>query len=178
MVQHLREAFRYDVEIRKSTEQLPSAGAEIKVQEIEEGDVFDVGGLRVTAFAVDHGPVKPALGYRVDYSGHSVVISGDTKFSENLVKFARGTDCLIHSAWMVASRNPTPPSLRSIASAEDVARVFELTKPKLAVIYHYRSLEGVEEAIRARYGGRTVVAKDLMTIVIGGSITITRRNQE
>jgi hypothetical protein len=49
---------------------------------------------RVSAFLVDHGTVKPAFGYRVDSAGHSVVISGDTKFCQNLVDFARGARCL------------------------------------------------------------------------------------
>jgi len=44
----------------------------------------------VTAFAVDHGLVKPALGYRIDFAGHSVVLSGDTRFSENLIHFSQG----------------------------------------------------------------------------------------
>jgi hypothetical protein len=43
--------------------------------------------------------VKPAFGYRVDSADHSVVISGDTKFCQNLADFARGADCLIHAAW-------------------------------------------------------------------------------
>ena len=47
----------------------------------------------MTAFLVDHGAVAPAHGYRVDYGGHSVVLSGDTKPSDNLVKFARGPMC-------------------------------------------------------------------------------------
>jgi ribonuclease Z len=46
----------------------------------------------VIAFEVDHGIVRPAFGYRVEYRGHSVVLSGDTKYSENLIKFANGTD--------------------------------------------------------------------------------------
>lgn len=60
--------------------------------------VFDDGGLKVTAFAVTHDPVKPAVGYRFDFEGRSVVISGDTAYSENLVAAAKGADLLIHEA--------------------------------------------------------------------------------
>lgn len=60
--------------------------------------VFDDGGLRVTAFPVAHDPVKPAVGYRFDYLGRSVVVSGDTAYSESLVENARGADLLIHEA--------------------------------------------------------------------------------
>jgi ribonuclease Z len=58
--------------------------------------VYDRDGLRVTAFSVEHGPVNPAVGYRFDYKGRSVVISGDTAASAALVANARGTDLLVH----------------------------------------------------------------------------------
>jgi len=53
-------------------------------------------GLKVTAFTVDHRPVAPAYGYRFDYKGRSVVISGDTVKCANLVAQAAGADVLIH----------------------------------------------------------------------------------
>lgn len=171
LTKHLREAFQYDIETRESTEQLPGTGVELTVHEIEPGEVYNDEKVRVTAFVVDHGPVKPAFGYRVDYSGHSLVISGDTRFSENLIRFAKGTDCLIHSAWSISAKNPTPPPLRSIASAEDAGRVFAMTQPRLAVVYHYRDATGLENAIRAEYKGPLVIGKDLMTIEIGKNVT-------
>ena len=60
--------------------------------------VYDLDGLTVTAFTVDHEPVDPAVGYRFDYKGRSVVISGDTAYSENLIAVAEGADLLIHEA--------------------------------------------------------------------------------
>jgi ribonuclease Z len=60
--------------------------------------VLDENGLRVTAFTVDHAPVAPAYGYRFDYRGRSVVISGDTIPCANLVNAAKGADVLIHEA--------------------------------------------------------------------------------
>lgn len=60
--------------------------------------VFDDGGLRVTAFMVDHKPIAPAVGYRFDYKGRSVVISGDTVRSANLETVAKGADVLVHEA--------------------------------------------------------------------------------
>lgn len=58
--------------------------------------VFERDGLRVSAFRVDHGPVDPAIGYRFDYKGRSVVVSGDTTTSTALVAAARGADLLVH----------------------------------------------------------------------------------
>lgn len=55
-------------------------------------------GLSISAFAVEHEPVEPAVGYRFDYKGRSLVISGDTKASDNLLEFSRGVDLLVHEA--------------------------------------------------------------------------------
>ena len=60
--------------------------------------VLDADGLRITAFAVSHDPVKPAYGYRFDYGGRSVVVSGDTAKSPGLIAAARGADVLVHEA--------------------------------------------------------------------------------
>jgi ribonuclease Z len=60
--------------------------------------VLEADGLRVQAFAVDHDPVRPAYGYRFDYAGRSVVVSGDTRKSTNLVANAAGVDLLVHEA--------------------------------------------------------------------------------
>lgn len=163
--QGLVQAFAFDVKIRQLGPQpLPPSGAEIDANEINEGTAVADGQLRISAFVVDHGPVRPALGYRIDFAGRAVVISGDTKLSENLIEHAKGVDCLIHAAWSVDSRNPTPRDLRSLASAEDAALVFSRTKPKLAVIYHYFDSEGLVNTVRAGYKGRFILGKDLMVI--------------
>jgi len=60
--------------------------------------VWEDGDLRVTMFGVEHSPVRPAVGYRFDYRGRSVLVSGDTSKSDNLAYFARGVDLLVHEA--------------------------------------------------------------------------------
>ena len=60
--------------------------------------VLEENGLKVTAFPVLHDPIKPAVGYRFDYKGRSVVVSGDTAHSQSLIDAARGADLLIHEA--------------------------------------------------------------------------------
>lgn len=60
--------------------------------------VLEHAGLKVTAFRVDHEPVEPAVGYRFDYAGRSVVVSGDTTKSANLQRFAERVDLLVHEA--------------------------------------------------------------------------------
>jgi ribonuclease Z len=97
MMEHLQQAYAFDIHIRRDVDtKLPAAGAETIAKDIEEGLVYNNAGVKVTAFLVDHGEIKPAFGYRVDYGGHSVTLSGDTRPSDNLIKFAQGTDVLIH----------------------------------------------------------------------------------
>jgi ribonuclease Z len=97
MMSHLEQAHEFAIHIRRDVdEKLPAQGIVVVAEDINQGVVYQSGGVKVTAFTVDHGPVKPALGYRVDFAGHSVVLSGDTRFSENLIRFSQGTDVLIH----------------------------------------------------------------------------------
>ena len=66
--------------------------------EIAPGVVLDEGGLRVTAFSVDHAPVSPAVGYRFEYRGRSVAVSGDAVVDESLREGVRGVDLLLQDA--------------------------------------------------------------------------------
>lgn len=60
--------------------------------------VFERNGLRVSAFRVDHAPVDLALGYRIEYGGRVVVISGDTRKNASVIHNAEGADLLLHEA--------------------------------------------------------------------------------
>jgi hypothetical protein len=63
------------------------------------------------------------------------------------------------------------PSKRSIASAEDAGRVFAIVKPKLGVVYHYKDEEGLGDAVRKEYNGPFVIAKDLIVVNVGKTVT-------
>jgi ribonuclease Z len=79
----------------------PANGKMIAKEIALDGDsatVLDDGDLKVTMFAVNHAPIHPAVGYRFDYKGRSVVISGDTTKSETTIKFSRDADVLFHEA--------------------------------------------------------------------------------
>src|SRR5882724_1508267 len=83
---------------------LPEAASHMEARPVAivEGSdstvVLEEGGLRIRAFAVDHRPVVPAYGYRFDYRGRSVVVSGDTAKSTGLIAAAHGADVLVHEA--------------------------------------------------------------------------------
>ncbi|HYE46069.1 MAG TPA: MBL fold metallo-hydrolase [Caulobacter sp.] len=106
--------------------------------------VLDDGGLRVTAFRVDHGPAEPAVGYRFDYRGRSLVVSGDSSASANLVANARGADLLIHDAL-------SPALVRRMSAAATAAGQKNRAKILLDIIDYHAGPE--EVAMQARAAG-------------------------
>jgi ribonuclease Z len=174
MVARLREAYRFDLQIRVEDDKAHPEGGRLVAIDIDEQIVLNRNDVKVTAFRVDHGPVKPAFGYRVDYQDHSVVLSGDTRKSENLVKHARGTDVLIHEvATASASELEQSPQARSVmahhTSPREAAEIFREVAPKLAVYSHIGLRGAVTEGdimkiTRQTYGGAIAMGQDLMTI--------------
>lgn len=185
MLEHLRQAFAFDIQIRQSDDGASPLGAQISALEVAEGVVYDSGGVRITAFLVDHAPVEPALGYRIDHAGRSVVVSGDTRVSENLIRHATGVDVLIHE---VASREsfvraglPEERARDVVArhvTPEEAGHVFAKTRPRLAVYSHIAHAMATDEDLipgtRREYSGRLEVGVDLMVIMIGDSIDVRR----
>jgi ribonuclease Z len=184
MMSHLEQAYQFDIHIRRDVDEKMSAqGVVVAATDIEQGVVYQSDGIKVTAFLVDHGLVKPAFGYRVDYGGHSVVLSGDTRLSENLVKFSAGTDVLIHEvADPVAFRSSNPSMsqermqriLGHHTSPEEAASVFNRVKPKLAVYSHIVPADTTSliPLTRKTYSGPLAVGEDLMSIEIGETVVV------
>ena len=186
MMLHLEEAYQFDIHIRRDVdERLPGQGAAVVAKDVAEGVVYENDGIKVTAFEVDHGPVKPALGYRVDFAGHSVVLSGDTRFSENLIHFAQGANVVIHEVMDTAAfglKNPsfTPERVQRVSehhtTPEQAGTAFARIKPKLAVYSHIVPPDTTDliPLTRKTYSGPLEVGEDLMSIEIGETITVQR----
>jgi ribonuclease Z len=187
MMTHLQEAFEFDIHIRRDVdEKLPGEGALAEVKDVEEGVVYEHAGLKVTAFFVDHGLVTPAMGYRVDFEGHSVVLSGDTRPSENLVHWAKGTDLLIHEVIdpeaFIQERGKLfkPEMVRQIlghhTTPEQAGTIFETVKPKLAVYSHVTPGNGQNFVVLTRqtYAGPLEVGEDLMSMDVGEKVVVQR----
>lgn len=185
MVTHLRETFAFDIRFRQSDDHASPAGSRITATEVSDGVVYDSGGVRITAFSVDHGPVEPALGYRIDHAGRSVVLSGDTRVSENLIRHATGVDLLIHEVASPESfvRAGVPKErvtgiVARHVTPEQAGRVFARTRPRLAVYSHIIHATATDEDLvpgtRREYSGRLEVGVDRMVITIGDSIDVRR----
>jgi len=116
MMSFMEKAYQADTENRRefilnfSPQQVA-----IAVKDMDEGVVYDQNGVRVTAFTVKHANLKDAFGFRVDYGGHAVVISGDMAPNENFVKYAQGADVVIHEVGVAR-----PELLERIQNAPDV----------------------------------------------------------
>jgi ribonuclease Z len=192
MVAALRQAFAEDVRSRSGGGSLSDSVTAAAGHDIQQGVIYDRAGVTVTAFAVDHGAAPfVAFGYRVESSGRSVVISGDTRPSENLVRFAEGADVLIHEVMVATPEAVAAPALQPIirahTSPEDAARIFQKTKPKLAVYTHVSLvaaaarrpalLEALMARTRSVYDSPVEIGEDLMTIEIADSVRVQRRTR-
>ncbi len=185
MMACLDQAFQFDIRIRLYDDRTPPEGIVVLAEDIAEGVVYEKNKVKVTAFEVDHRPVQPAFGYRVDYAGHSVVISGDTRFCERLIGYARGTDVLVHEVavpdLMRAPGNPEAMN-RVIAhhiTPEQAGEVFSRVQPRLAVFTHvlptHALARDILPAVSKTYSGRVEVGEDLMVINVGDEVTVQRR---
>ena len=185
MMSHLEQAYEYDIRIRLYDDRASPDGVVILAEDIGEGVVHEKGGVKITAFDVDHTPIKPAFGYRIDHAGRSVVLSGDTRVSDNLIRHAQGVDLLVHE---VASpetfqRAGAPPErAKSIVAhhvtPEQAGEVFSRTKPKLAVYSHIVLPTATEQDLlpstRKTYSGPLEVGEDLMVITVGEKVEVRR----
>jgi ribonuclease BN (tRNA processing enzyme) len=138
--------------------------------------------VRVTCALVDHPPVVPAFAYRFDTADRSIVISGDTNRSENLIKLAQGADVLVHEALYVpaverlVARVPNAATLKkhiidSHTAVEDCGRVATAAGVKTLVLSHLVPADDPSvteqtwlDAVRPHFKGQIIVARDLMEI--------------
>jgi ribonuclease Z len=168
------EFFAEDIHIRRDVmEKHPAAGARITTHVVHEGVVFDDGVVKITAFVVDHKPVEPAFGYRFDCGGRSIVISGDTRPTPNLLKYAAGADVLIQEAYLPEhfDKVDTPAvaaRLKSYhTSAEEAGVVARDAHVKTLVLTHLIPA-GADETFRERaaraFTGTVVVGRDLLVV--------------
>lgn len=181
MTEHLRQAYAADIDLRTAPpERMPRDTAALVGFDVSEGVVYEANGVRVTAIAVDHGPV-PTFGYRFDYRGRAVVFSGDDRKSENLIAKSQGVDVLFHP---MAAFTETElkedgrggdrrrAALQLLASPEDAAEVFTRSRCKVAVLIHNTPGKAATARVRSGFKGRLEAADDLTQVDVGDEVTI------
>jgi ribonuclease BN (tRNA processing enzyme) len=138
--------------------------------------------VKVTATLVQHPPVEPAFAYRFDCPDRSIVFSGDTRPSENLVALARGADVLVHEVMYLPALDrliATEPHatrlrehlLASHTTTEQVGRIATEAGVKTLVLHHFVPggnppvpEETWRDAVAPHFKGRVIVGRDLMEI--------------
>jgi ribonuclease BN (tRNA processing enzyme) len=172
-----------DIETRTADEHFPPLAPLIHAHDVTRpGEVMADAGMKVTAAVVSHPLVKDALAYRFDAPDRSIVISGDTTPSDNLIQLARGADVLVHEAIYlpaierIAARIPSAAKLKehllaSHTTAEDAGRVAQAAGVKHLVLSHLAPADDPTltdqmwiDAARTHFRGQVTVGKDLLEV--------------
>jgi ribonuclease BN (tRNA processing enzyme) len=182
MTQLLLEAYDFDLKLRMADEGRPPLAPLIRPHEITGGgEVFVDDRVRVTAALNHHPPIKHSFAYRFDTPDRSIVVSGDTNYSENVVKLARDADVLVHEVlyrpfWERPDAPQTPEVRRHIIAshtdAEDLGRLARASRVKTLVLSHYVPSEPTGAvpdeawlaAVRKHFKGAVVLGRDLMEL--------------
>ncbi len=183
--QGLQQAYAYDANLRNEYSGLSEVSAKLMTTEIEPGVIYSLDGVKVTAFLVDHKPVEPAYGYRIDFGDRSIVISGDTTYSKNLVDHAQDIDLLVHEIFAskadILDKNPRLQKIeRYHTNSSQMIDILNQAKPRIAVLTHV-ILIGIEgsnliQHLQDEYTGDVVLGEDLMRIEVGDEIKIAPSN--
>jgi len=180
MTDHILAAWQADIAERVATEtwQPPNFGDtyKVNVHEISPGVVYKDANVTVTAFPTKHA-FPETYGYRFDTADRSIVISGDTTYSQTTIDACHGCDVLIHEATTLESlaKRPDfqPYSAKYHTNTKQLAELASKAKPRLLIIYHASivlrpalrpnasSPEELLQEVLSGYSGEVVVARDL-----------------
>jgi ribonuclease Z len=184
MVDGMRMMYGHDVEHRANPI-FKREYLDITVHEIAEGVVYDQGGVKVTAFPVEHADGNPAFGYRIDAAGRSILLSGDTTYSENVVRYGMNDDVIVSNVVAFSDAmtraGVLKPVLDKLTTPEQAAAIFSKARPRLAVFSHIvkKELPGdagdnviIARTRKAGYAGPLAMGQDRMTIVVGEQVKV------
>lgn len=162
-VDRLLSAHHFDLLVRQQHGFDPTDAAP-EVLEVDDGDHLEGPQWRVRAFEVDHRPVWPALGYRFDLDGCALVVSGDTRPSDNLVKHAADCDVLVHEALWPGYGFPDYHT-----SPRDLGRIATECRARRLVVTHmipgHLPDEVWVDEIALHYDGPVTVGRDRLPLV-------------
>lgn len=182
MTRQLLDAYAYDITLRMTDEGRPPLAPLIRPHEITAGgEIFRDDRVRVTAALAHHPPIAHAFAYRFDTADRSIVISGDTAYSDNVLALARGADVLVHEvlsrAFWERPGAPLTPDIRrhiiaSHTDAEDVGRLAAAAGVKMLVLTHFVPSEPTGAvadevwlaAARKHFRGRVILGRDLLEL--------------
>ena len=172
MTTHLQAAYSEDVRNRiDGLEPANETGYRVDAHEIDTGVVYRDANVTVRAFAVPHGDWRLSYGYRFETADRVVVISGDTRASDAVVRACDGCDVLVHEVFSAARLAARPAEWQRYhrnahTSTTELALLARRARPKLLLLYHQLTWgtddAGLMRELRAAgYAGALASARDL-----------------
>jgi len=181
MADGMLQMYTHDVATRAGASPVENM-RHVDVTEFAAGMIFEKDGVRVSAFPVEHQDGNPAFGFRIEYHGRLVVLSGDTTYTQSLVDAARGADVLVQNVMAgsdayLAKAPAKRVVMQKLTTPEQAASVFTQAKPRLAVYSHIIEMDVSDAGLLRRtrsagYRGRVVVGRDRMVIDVGDRIVV------
>ena len=172
MTEDLLEAYRSDISYRlDGLEPANALGWQVNTHEITEGVVFQDDLIEVTAFKINHGSWDNAFGYRFVTPDKTIVISGDTRPSQNLIRYSEGADILVHEVYSQAGFDKKTEVWKKYhashhTSTFELGEIAKKTKPGLLVLHHILFWGATDEElldeISQIYDGLVSVGSDMM----------------
>ena len=177
MTSHVLQAWEVDIANRlHGMERATRSGHSVNVHEIAPGLIYSDANVRVTAFAVNHGELSDAFGFRLETADKTIVISGDTAPTPALIENCTNCDVLIHEAYSQqtyrsVSRKWQAYRRKYHTSSQELAELANEVRPRLLVLYHRSNPGGgtavanpenvLLDEIRELYKGNVVTGHDL-----------------
>lgn len=171
MTENTMAAYKEDIDMRiNGLEKGDAIAYKVNAREIEEGEIYKDSNVTVTAFNVQHGQWKNAFGFLFQTKDKKIVISGDCTYSENLIKYAKDCDILVHEVYSDAGLKKRTQRWKDYhssfhTSTYQVADIANKVKPKLLVLNHQltfgTSLQSLLDEVKSKYSGAVVNGADL-----------------
>jgi ribonuclease BN (tRNA processing enzyme) len=171
MTDDLMSAYKEDIAIRiNGLEKGDAIAYQVYTNEIKEGQIYKDSNLTVTAFNVQHGQWDNAFGYVFQTKDKKIVISGDCTYSENLIKYAKDCDILVHEVYSDAGLKKRTQRWQDYhstfhTSTYQLADIANIVKPKLLILNHQltfgTSLQSLLDELKSKYAGPVVNGADL-----------------
>ena len=171
MTEYILKAYQDDIDYRLyGLEPTNNQGWRVIANEIKEGQIYKDSNVTVEAFLVKHGTWPSAYGFRFTTPDKVIVISGDTRPCENIIKFSKGADILIHEVYYKKSYDTKDEFWKKYhsqnhTSTYELAAMAEKSKPGLIVLYHTlfwgAQNRDLLDEIATIYKGKVVVGNDL-----------------
>jgi ribonuclease BN (tRNA processing enzyme) len=171
MTESILQAYQEDIKYRLyGLQPANNQGWRVNVHEIKEGLIYTDENVKVEAFLVEHGSWPEAYGYKFTTPDRVIVVSGDTKPCNNLIKYSEGVDILIHEVYYKKGFDQYNDFWKNYHSCNhtstyELAEIANSVRPGLLIMYHTLFWGGSEEdilnEIKAKYDGKVVVGKDL-----------------